>query len=58
MRWQIICTKEKKGVGTTHAKPILTKILKKRFITSKAGFQFFVVYICLMGTLTNCIVGS
>lgn len=58
MRWQIICTKEKMGVGTTHPKTILTKILKKRFITVKTSFQFFVVYIYLIGTLTNGILGK
>lgn len=41
MRWQIICTKQKKGAGTTNRKPNLTTILKKRFRIVKTYFQFF-----------------
>jgi len=45
MRWQIIGTKEKKGVGTTHPKTNLTKMLKKRFTIMRTCSIFYDIYL-------------
>lgn len=56
MKWQIICTKKKKGVVTTHLKTILTNILKT--YNCEDIFPFFVACVYLIGILTNCILGK